>query len=128
MLPLFLGQDQYFFIHEAVAEAILCGQTEVKVHDLATYMEELHKPNNDTTRIDVEFKVNCVAIVTVRTLQSPPPHYLLLDTTHTPHCPSHTDHGCLPVLSCYCVDPHCCGVPRPGSIMIYPPPPPYSGC
>ena len=52
-------QDQYFFIHEAIAEALLCGNTEVSLEGLGAYISELGAavPNDDSTHIEVQFKV-----------------------------------------------------------------------
>ncbi len=59
-VSLFL-QDQYFFIYEAVAEALLCGNTEVTLEKLGGYIGELNSvlPGDyqDTTHIEVQFKV-----------------------------------------------------------------------
>jgi len=58
-----LPQDQYFFIYEAVAEAIVCGNTEVPMDQLPGYVRELCQviphDEQDTTFIELEFKV-CV--------------------------------------------------------------------
>ncbi len=54
-------QDQYFFIHEALAEALLCGNTEVNLTTLGGYVTELSTvvpgDQHDTTHIEVQFKV-----------------------------------------------------------------------
>lgn len=54
-------QDQYFFIHEALAEALVCGDTEVAMEDLPEYTSELGQviaeDEHDTTYIELEFKV-----------------------------------------------------------------------
>ena len=60
-------QDQYFFIHEALAEALLCGNTEVNLTTLGGYVTELGTvvPGNqhDTTHIEIQFKVRlCVCV------------------------------------------------------------------
>ena len=57
---LFHSKDQYFFIHEAVAEAVVCGVTEVKVDLFPQYLEQLEQfegEDGDTTRIELEFRV-----------------------------------------------------------------------
>ena len=54
-------EDQYFFIHEAVAEALLCGVTEIKVDKLHSYVQELCSlvPEDEAghTHMEVQFKV-----------------------------------------------------------------------
>lgn len=55
-------QDQYFFIYEAVAEAIVCGNTEVPLDQLSDYVGELcqmipREDEMDTTYIEIQFKV-----------------------------------------------------------------------
>lgn len=59
-------QDQYFFIHEAVAEAIECGVTEVKVDVFPRYLEQLEQlvgVDSDTTGIELEFRVSELSTV-----------------------------------------------------------------
>ena len=61
-VDLLLPQDQYFFIYEAVAEWIVCGNTEVPLEQLADYVNDLYQiiPEDDvqdTTYIELEFKV-----------------------------------------------------------------------
>ena len=54
-------EDQYFFIHEAVAEALLCGNTEVPLERLHGYVQELCSiiPDDDAghTHMELQFKV-----------------------------------------------------------------------
>jgi len=52
-------QDQYFFIHEAVAEALLCGNTEVPADHLPGYLLDLctQDDHTDRTGLELEFKV-----------------------------------------------------------------------
>ena len=54
-------EDQYFFIHEAVAEALLCGNTEVGVDRLHGYLQELQSliPEDEAghTHMELQFKV-----------------------------------------------------------------------
>jgi hypothetical protein len=56
-----LPQDQYFFVHEAVAEALLCGNTEVSLESLAGYVEDLYSiipdDESETTNLELQFKV-----------------------------------------------------------------------
>ena len=55
-------EDQYFFIHEAVAEALMCGVTEVKVDKLHSYVQELCSliPEDEAghTHMELQFKVS----------------------------------------------------------------------
>lgn len=54
-------QDQYFFVHEAIAEALLCGNTEVSLDHLPSYVEGLSslvpEDDSDTTNLELQFKV-----------------------------------------------------------------------
>ena len=54
-------QDQYFFIYEAISEALLCGNTEVPLDHLPGYVNELcnviPEDDMDTTHIELQFKV-----------------------------------------------------------------------
>ena len=68
-------EDQYFFIHEAVAEALLCGVTEVKVDKLHSYVQELCSlmPEDEAghTHMELQFKVSltmCVKCLLYRAL------------------------------------------------------------
>ena len=58
-------QDQYFFVHEAVAEALLCGNTEVSLDSLPGYIDTLCTviPDDETesTNLELEFKVRMLA-------------------------------------------------------------------
>ena len=60
-----LSQDQYFFVHEAIAEALLCGNTEVALEKLPGYVEELYSvipdDESETTNLELQFKV-CVCV------------------------------------------------------------------
>jgi netrin-G3 ligand len=51
-------EDQYFFIHEAVLEAIQCGDTEINAKDLPTAMQRLNEVVSDdgSIAIELEFK------------------------------------------------------------------------
>lgn len=54
-------QDQYFFVHEAIAEALLCGNTEVALDTLPGYVENLYSvmpdDESETTNLELQFKV-----------------------------------------------------------------------
>ena len=54
-------QDQYFFIYEAVAEVIVCGDTEVPLEQLEEYVADIlsvaHEVS-DSTNIELQFKVS----------------------------------------------------------------------
>lgn len=55
-------EDQYFFIHEALAEAIVCGNTEVSLLKFPGYVAELSQlppdaSELDSTPIELQFKV-----------------------------------------------------------------------
>ncbi|XP_061628478.1 receptor-type tyrosine-protein phosphatase zeta isoform X8 [Phyllopteryx taeniolatus] len=51
-------QEQYVFIHDALAEAVLCGDTEVAAPRLHAYVERLLTPRHDgNTPLDRQLKV-----------------------------------------------------------------------
>ncbi|XP_061834725.1 receptor-type tyrosine-protein phosphatase S-like isoform X1 [Nerophis lumbriciformis] len=51
-------EDQYSFIHEALLEAVACGNTEVAARSLYSYMQKLAKVENGehVTGMELEFK------------------------------------------------------------------------
>ncbi|XP_068593702.1 receptor-type tyrosine-protein phosphatase S-like isoform X1 [Cebidichthys violaceus] len=51
-------EDQYSFIHEALLEAVACGNTEVAARSLFSYMQKLSKvePGEHITGMELEFK------------------------------------------------------------------------
>lgn len=52
-------EDQYSFIHEALLEAVGCGNTEVPARSLYTYIQKLAQvePGEHVTGMELEFKV-----------------------------------------------------------------------
>ncbi|XP_035861430.1 receptor-type tyrosine-protein phosphatase S-like isoform X11 [Sander lucioperca] len=52
-------EDQYSFIHEALLEAVACGNTEVAARSLYSYMQKLSKvePGEHITGMELEFKI-----------------------------------------------------------------------
>lgn len=52
-------EDQYSFIHEALLEAVGCGNTEVPARSLYAYIQKLAQvePGEHVTGMELEFKV-----------------------------------------------------------------------
>ena len=63
-------EDQYIFIHDALLEAVQCGNTEVPARNLAAHIQKLTQPEpgETVTGMELEFKVRCVACL----LRHPP--------------------------------------------------------
>ena len=51
-------EDQYIFIHDALLEAVLCGQTEVPARNLHHHIQQLMhtEPGDNVTAMEIEFK------------------------------------------------------------------------
>ena len=53
-------EDQYIFIHDAILEAINCGNTELPARNLFNHLHKLTTPQDGSsiTGMELEFKVN----------------------------------------------------------------------
>lgn len=53
-------EDQYIFIHEALLEAAVCGNTEVPARSLYAHIQKLSQvpPGESVTAMELEFKVS----------------------------------------------------------------------
>lgn len=50
-------EDQYIFIHDALSEAVICGNTEVPARNLHSHIQKLMQPELDNiTGMELEFK------------------------------------------------------------------------
>lgn len=52
-------EDQYIFIHDALLEAVTCGNTEVPARNLGAHIQKLSQPDpgETVTGMELEFKV-----------------------------------------------------------------------
>ena len=53
-------QNQYIFIHDAVLEALMCGDTQIPITDLCQAIERLKQKdeqNEGKTGLDLQFEV-----------------------------------------------------------------------
>ena len=55
-------EDQYIFIHDAILEAINCGNTELSACNLYSHLHKLTTPENGNpiTAMELEFKVRII--------------------------------------------------------------------
>lgn len=53
-------EDQYIFIHDALLEAVTCGNTEVPARSLSPHIQKLMQPEpgETVTGMELEFKVS----------------------------------------------------------------------
>ena len=53
-------EEQYFFIYEAISEYITCGNTQIDLDEVTSYISNLncHADNGEYTFMEQEFKVN----------------------------------------------------------------------
>lgn len=58
-------EDQYVFIHDALLEAVTCGNTEVPARNLYSYIQRLTQiePGENVTGMELEFKVRTLRTV-----------------------------------------------------------------
>lgn len=56
-------EDQYIFIHDALLEAVTCGNTEVPARNLYSYIQRLTQiePGENVTGMELEFKVSAAS-------------------------------------------------------------------
>lgn len=57
---LFTSQEQYTFCHDAILEAVQCGNTQIYAHDLRISLARMDDASKDSkvTRFESEFKVS----------------------------------------------------------------------
>ena len=52
-------QDQYAFIHDAILEAVTCGDTQIESDDLRPKLNKMQKKNqSDKTELELQFTVS----------------------------------------------------------------------
>jgi len=58
-------EDQYIFIHDAVLEAVLCGNTEIPARNLYSHIQRLTERGtvDGITAMEREFRVICLCIL-----------------------------------------------------------------
>ena len=54
-----LFQEQYIFIHDAILESVICGETEIPSANLRKALEEMNQtdPKENITTLEKQFKV-----------------------------------------------------------------------
>ena len=63
-------QDQYVFIHDAILEAVTCGDTQIESGDLRAKLNKMKKKNQSgKTELELQFAVSPL-ITTTLTLPS----------------------------------------------------------
>ena len=55
-------EDQYIFIHDALLEAVTCGNTEVPARNLSVHIQKLMQPEpgETVTGMELEFKASLI--------------------------------------------------------------------
>lgn len=61
-------EDQYMFIHDALLEAVVCGNTEVPARSLPTHITNLLLNHDGITNMELEFKVQSLLLVLLQTV------------------------------------------------------------
>ena len=51
-------QDQYVFIHDAILEAVTCGDTQIESSDLRAKLYQMQKNQSDKTELELQFTVS----------------------------------------------------------------------
>ena len=51
-----LIQEQYIFIHDAILESVMCGDTEINATNLRSTLMKMNRKNN-STKLETQFKV-----------------------------------------------------------------------
>ena len=52
-------QDQYVFIHDAILEAVICGDTQIESGDLRAKLDKMHKKSQSgKTELELQFAVS----------------------------------------------------------------------
>lgn len=61
----FQTEEQYIFIHDALLEAVTCGETEVPVRSLPMHIQQLSQmdPGLTVTGMELEFKVKKKSLI-----------------------------------------------------------------
>ena len=56
---MFVFQDQYVFIHDAILEAVTCGDTHIEANDLEDKLKKLQmKDQSGKTKLELQFAVS----------------------------------------------------------------------
>ena len=61
-------QDQYAFIHDAILEAITCGDTQIESGDLRAKLNKMQKNQSGKTELELQFTVSPLINTTSYTL------------------------------------------------------------
>ena len=66
----FVFQEQYIFIHDAILESVTCGDTEISSANLRLVLKKMIKnnPQDSANQLQMQFKVTTCTFVSLLTI------------------------------------------------------------